>query len=992
MNELTIGDLFESRYLIEKCLGEGGMGAVFKATDQQRGDLPCAIKVLKEVRKGESQYLKRFETELLIMTRLKHPHIVEVFDAAQQTRGMGVRYIVMELLEGESLGEIIERKEALKLSEVIRLTSQILSALDYAHRAGVIHRDLKPDNLFVCRDDRGERVMKILDFGIAKDLESDLSLTASVEGAMVGTPRYMSPEQMQNLNVSAKSDLYAIGVILYQLITGALLFENDGSFVPAELQNLPASFQIAWMHMNAAPPPLQQVPTLSPIIESALAKAQGDRPADARDFRNQLKHWLKQNRDIGDQWTPLPLPSRSSSNHPSPSHSGSFTPSGTQRSSSKSTPGVMSARHIPSSEDLPRVPSQPGATHSSPLTKRPNDRIKAQQTPSPIESTGRIHTLRGKSTRRPAPSIVPKVGVVLGGLLLIAMMIKPLFEAEETDSVSQPPSSNLLTQKSSIQDLKGQEDQSALTRLLGDDVHTFKERAQVIDQLMKGKLFHEAFSASISLPLNLKATPTKHANDETPSPQEGVREPPKIDPCVDQGLRTLRETARGADLSWELEETLSSCAHQQRSSTLLDALIQYWDTRGRWAEVKRSLEWRALWAQWSLNERQGRAVPNLSAIVAWISQLHDAPLSPPLIATRALMAHIEHKAPSHPVQHDLFLQEKLTPIIEAIPPTRHAEMIEALWKAPHPTTLSLGILASIDRDPARASAFLSRIAPRLSTLKKREGWLSYALQRLEARAWMRRIPHRAISLLSALPDQAHTEESVSLHNNLLLDASLYADLVIDDPPKIKEAQVDSADTSAPVQPSVLNEAEGSSKTKAEWQTFVEAHLTRALKRWPKSDALTLNRALLNAKSAQRSKRRSALKVAKSYSIPLIRSSETAHRVGQTFMRLGESSKALKAFHRADRTDPSHQAQAVERAQVYFKARDYTRVVQCFERLAQAEVSVPSSGLVIYAKSLMGLKRSAKATETLRAYLRDFSEGAYVLEVERALKEMTEPAN
>ena len=991
MNELTVGDLFESRYLIEKCLGEGGMGAVFKATDQQRGGLPCAIKVLKEVRKGESQYLKRFETELMIMTRLKHPHIVEVFDAAQQTQGEGVRYIVMELLEGESLGEVIERKEALKLSEVIRLTSQILSALDYAHRAGVIHRDLKPDNLFVCRDDRGERVMKILDFGIAKDLESDLSLTASIEGAMVGTPRYMSPEQMQNLNVSAKSDLYAIGVILYQLITGTLLFENDGSFVPAELQNLPASFQIAWMHMNAAPPPLQQVPTLSPVIESALAKAQEDRPADARDFRNQLKHWLKEHRDIGDQWTPIPLPNYSSSRQPSSPHGGSFTPSGAQKSSGKSTPGVMSARHVPSSEDLPRAPSQPNASPSSPRARKSHDRIKSQVTPPRVESTGRIHTLRGSHTRRPKRSIVPKIGVMIGGLLLIAMMIKPLFKAEETDPAPQSPSSTLLTQKNSIQNLQDREEQRALTRLLGDDVRTTKERAQVIDQLMKGKLFHEAFSASISLPLNLKTTASKQSDDEAPSPQEGSRATSKIDPCVDRGLRTLRETARGADLSWELEETLSSCAHQQRSSTLLDALIEYWDTRGRWAEVKRSLGWRALWAQWSHNERQGRAVPNLSAIISWISQLHDDPLSPPLIATRALMAHIEQKAPSHPVQHDLFLQEKLSPIIEAIPPARHAEMIEALWDAPHPTALTLGILASIDQDAARASVFLSRIAPRLSTLKEREGWLSYALQRLEARAWMRRAPQRAISLLTALPDQAHTEESVSLHNNLLLDASLYADHVIDDPPK-KEAQVDGVDAEAPLQPSSPNEVEGSTKTKAERQTLVEAHLAQALKRWPKSDALTLNRALLNAKSAQRSKKKSALKVAKSYSVPLIRHSETAHRVGQIFLRLGEASKALKAFHRADRTNPSHQAQAVERAKIYFKARDYTRVVQCFERLAQAEVSVPSSGVVIFAKSLMALKQSAKATEALRAYLRDFSEGAYVLEVEQTLKEMTEPAN
>ena len=298
MGDMRPGDRFRSRYMIKRELGRGGMGVVYEAVDELRGELPCAIKVLHAHREPDQRYRKRFRAELDLLTRLRHPNIVEVFEAnyPQATEGTIEQspFIVMELLKGQSLGDLLRSDEPLSLTEALRLIMQALNALERMHREGVVHRDLKPDNFFICSaPEHGQKVLKVLDFGVAKDLLSDTSLTASLDNAMIGTPRYMAPEQIQNGDVTAQSDLYALGVILFELIRGQRLFSLDQIRLPSELRALPANFKLTWLHLNVQAPSLNLDPELDQVIASMLAKVPEERPKGARELRSDLNAWLK---------------------------------------------------------------------------------------------------------------------------------------------------------------------------------------------------------------------------------------------------------------------------------------------------------------------------------------------------------------------------------------------------------------------------------------------------------------------------------------------------------------------------------------------------------------------------------------------------------------------------------------------------------------------------------------------------------------------------
>jgi serine/threonine protein kinase len=228
-------------YTVERELGRGGMGAVYTAVHSLLGRR-AAVKVLLGELSRDQAAVQRFFNEARAATAIKHPSIVEIYDFGWSPDGAA--YIVMELLEGESLATRLARVGRLPLDAALVVARQIATALGAAHRAGIVHRDLKPDNVFLVPDPEvvtGERV-KLLDFGIAKLLTDTGGLAKTTTGAIVGTPYYMSPEQCEgSRSVDAKSDLYALGIILFQMISGRLPFEGGGlggilgahQFVPA---------------------------------------------------------------------------------------------------------------------------------------------------------------------------------------------------------------------------------------------------------------------------------------------------------------------------------------------------------------------------------------------------------------------------------------------------------------------------------------------------------------------------------------------------------------------------------------------------------------------------------------------------------------------------------------------------------------------------------------------------------------------------------------
>jgi serine/threonine-protein kinase len=222
-----IGTVLSGHYRLDRLIGEGAMGAVYAAarlTDQS----PCAVKVLHAEYVAHPTITRRFFGEAEAMARLEHPGIARVFEAARAEDG--APYLVMELLEGRPLSDALTMSGPLPLPFAIRIMKTALEALDYAHQHGVVHRDLKPDNLFVLTLPGQEPTLKIVDFGIAKILDDTGERPLTRTGAMLGTPGYMSPEQLRSSrDVDPRSDLWGMAVILYEVLSGQPPFAGDNA-------------------------------------------------------------------------------------------------------------------------------------------------------------------------------------------------------------------------------------------------------------------------------------------------------------------------------------------------------------------------------------------------------------------------------------------------------------------------------------------------------------------------------------------------------------------------------------------------------------------------------------------------------------------------------------------------------------------------------------------------------------------------------------------
>ena len=277
-----IGKVLDGKYRIEQALGAGGTGKVYRASSQADGQA-FAVKVLHERLVEDEAGRTRFRREAKAAGRLTHLNVVAVSDFGQTAEGQV--YLVMELLEGRTLREILAREAPLETARAVSLMLQVSAAVAAAHDAGVIHRDLKPGNIFVTQSANTPSIVKVLDFGIAKvaaeSLEDDDLGTLSKVGVMVGTPRYMSPEQCEGLDLTPSSDVYSMGVILYEMLTGMVPFSGSSPLA------------IAVKHSSEYPrPPREIVATVPSELEifvlHALEKDPANRPATATDFRNQL--------------------------------------------------------------------------------------------------------------------------------------------------------------------------------------------------------------------------------------------------------------------------------------------------------------------------------------------------------------------------------------------------------------------------------------------------------------------------------------------------------------------------------------------------------------------------------------------------------------------------------------------------------------------------------------------------------------------------------
>jgi len=277
-----VGHTLDDKYRLEEKLGIGGMGTVYRARHLLI-DRPVAVKVLNQRFVEDEAARTRFRREARAAGRLQHANAVTVTDFGESHDGYV--YLVMELLEGRTLREVLAKEAPLDVARSVSLMLQIAGAVAAAHEAGIIHRDLKPANIFIVQRADVPAVVKVLDFGIAKlaaeSLDEDEAMALTQVGAMIGTPRYMSPEQCDGLDLTPAADVYSLGCILYEMLTGTVPFSGSTPLAIAmkQISDTPRSPR---EFVSTIPVPLERV------VLHTLEKRPENRPANAAEFSKEL--------------------------------------------------------------------------------------------------------------------------------------------------------------------------------------------------------------------------------------------------------------------------------------------------------------------------------------------------------------------------------------------------------------------------------------------------------------------------------------------------------------------------------------------------------------------------------------------------------------------------------------------------------------------------------------------------------------------------------
>src|SRR5690349_621130 len=269
------------RYTIERTIGQGAMGVVYEGIDPTLGRKVAVKTILKSQLEPETakDYSARFVREAKAVARLNHPNIVQVYDFGEAG---DIAYLVMEYIKGKELKSFFDANERFELREAVRIMGELCEALEFAHNTNIIHRDIKPANVML--DAQGRT--KLTDFGVARVTDSDKTVERTQAGTLVGTPAYMSPEQITGVNVDKRSDVFSAGIILYQFLTGEKPFSGSGAWTIAKkiLHEEPA---LASSLNNAV------TPLFDAVVNKALAKNPEQRFQSARELGVALQRALE---------------------------------------------------------------------------------------------------------------------------------------------------------------------------------------------------------------------------------------------------------------------------------------------------------------------------------------------------------------------------------------------------------------------------------------------------------------------------------------------------------------------------------------------------------------------------------------------------------------------------------------------------------------------------------------------------------------------------
>ena len=271
-----VGGVIAERYHIQKKLGEGGMGAVYLGEHVKMGR-KSAIKVMTQSMASDPDAIARFNREAANAARINHPNVCAIYDFGETKDGL--IYLAMEFIEGSSLSDVLEREGALAPGRAAAIFQQACDALQAAHDLGIVHRDLKPDNIMLARGRDGADVVKVVDFGIAKAIGGEEGQKVTKTGLVVGTPEYMSPEQLAGDKLDGRSDIYSLALVLYRMLTGTLPFQADSAqeVMIKRLTDEP-------LPLNDARPGINFTPRLQAAMDKALQRMPGDRYASAAEI------------------------------------------------------------------------------------------------------------------------------------------------------------------------------------------------------------------------------------------------------------------------------------------------------------------------------------------------------------------------------------------------------------------------------------------------------------------------------------------------------------------------------------------------------------------------------------------------------------------------------------------------------------------------------------------------------------------------------------
>jgi eukaryotic-like serine/threonine-protein kinase len=426
-DQFAIGSVLDGRYRIDAVLGTGGMGRVYRAEHTKIGK-SVAIKVLHAEVGRNREASQRFQREAIASGRLDHPNIVGVSDFCVLEDG--ACYLVMEVLEGESLGDRLSRERRIHWVEALDILRGVLYGLRHAHERGVVHRDIKPDNVYLAHKD-GDPVVKILDFGIAKLYAGSADDPASTRaGLTVGTPAYLSPEQAVGGEITPASDLYSASIVLYEMLAGRAPFEDKDplAMLGAHVGRRPPA-------LGEAAPGVDIPPALEAIIQHGLAKTPAARIPTATEYLARLDEFspplraMPRNTDQFAVTTERPPPALATTHDATHPVADSARPA---RAVHAATPAPDSASRAQARQVAVVAP-----TPASPATVR-------GATPSPVEATDvprAVHAISVAAVNEP----IPLSWMIRSSFIIAVVVVAALVLSIAARCVSDPPTPSATT-------------------------------------------------------------------------------------------------------------------------------------------------------------------------------------------------------------------------------------------------------------------------------------------------------------------------------------------------------------------------------------------------------------------------------------------------------------------------------------------------------------------------------------------------------------------